>query len=242
MARASAPLLLIGHRGHRLRRLGQATREMENSMAAFRRALAAGCDGLELDLRPSRDGRLVVHHNACLGGARIEAATWSQLRRLEPRLLTLSDVLRRYGRRCWLDLELKAPGGERLLLEQLRRHPPRRGFVVSSFDAAVLGRLAAAAPSLPLCWNLGRRQPLRWPRLGLAYVAAHERRVTAAFLRACRRRHLPVLAWTVNRPARMRQLAAIGVAGILSDDPALLAATLGGGDSRPTPIANLETP
>ncbi len=229
---SAVPLLLVGHRGHRLQHLGQPTHEAENSLAAFHRAYSAGLGGLELDIRSTLDGHLVVHHNARLGRRLIAATALQDLRRLHPYLATLPEVLRHYGSRCWLDLELKAPGSEQLLVHLLRRQPPRRGFVVSSFEPSVLRRLAALEPTLPLCWNISSRQPLRWPRVSLACVAAHERRVTASFLRACRRRHLPVLAWTVNRPERMRQLAAIGVAGILSDHPALLAATLGAAAKR----------
>ncbi len=226
-AHSAVPLLLVGHRGHRLQHLGQPAHEPENSLAAFHRALSAGLGGLELDIRGTLDGHLVVHHNTRLGRCSIAATRFRELRRLQPHLATLPEVLRRYGSRCWLDLELKAPGSEPLLVHLLRRRPPQRGFVVSSFEPSVLRRLAALEPTLPLCWNISSRQSLRWPRVSLACVAAHERRVTAPFLRACRRRHLPVLAWTVNRPRRMRQLAALGVAGILSDHPALLAATLG---------------
>jgi glycerophosphoryl diester phosphodiesterase len=229
---SAVPLLLVGHRGHRLQHLGQTTQEAENSLAAFHRAYSAGLGGLELDIRGTLDGHLVVHHNARLGRRLIAATALQDLRRLQPHLATLPEVLRAYGPRCWLDLELKAPGSEQLLVQLLRRRPPRRGFVVSSFEPSVLRRLAALEPTLPLCWNLSSRQPLRWPRVALACVAAHERRVTASFLRTCRRRHLPVLAWTVNRPRRMRQLAALGVAGILSDHPALLAATLASSPGR----------
>lgn len=229
------PPFLVGHRGHRLRRLKYRTTEVENTMAAFRRAWAAGCDGLELDVRLSRDGVLVVHHDAWLRTAKgrwaIARTPWRELRGRAAHLTTLPAVLRQFGARCWLDIEVKTAGGEAALAAALQRQPPQRGFVVSSFDVAVLRRLRALNAGLPLCWNLGgKRRPngaLRWPRLGLAGVAAHERRVTAAFLRACSRKRLRVFAWTVNQPGRMRQLAALGVAGILSDHPALLVRTLG---------------
>lgn len=230
------PPLLVGHRGHRLRRLRFPTTEVENTVAAFRRAWAAGCGGLELDVRPSRDGVLVVHHDAWLRTAKgrwaIARTPWRELRSRAEHLTTLPAVLRWYGGRCWLDIEVKAAGGEAALVAALQRQPPRRGFVVSSFHVAVLRRLTALDAGLPLCWNLGWNRAaegrIRWPRLRLDCVAAHERRVTAAFMRACRRRRLRVLVWTVNRPARMRQMAALGVAGILSDNPALLVRTVGG--------------
>lgn len=233
---AAAPILLVGHRGHRLRRLGYPRTEPENTLAAFRRAHGTGAGGLELDLRPSQDGKLVVHHNAWVrtkaGRWAIARTSWAELRRHQPELTTLPAVLRRFGARCWLDLELKAPGGEAAILLALRRDPPRQGCVVSSFDPAVLRRLQRLDWRLPLCWNVAATGALRWPRLRLSCVAAHERRVTVALLRACGRRGLPLLAWTVNRPRRMRQLAALGVAGILSDHPALLVKVVGAAAGR----------
>lgn len=229
-------LLLVGHRGHRLRRFHHRTTEVENTLAAFRRAWKSGCGGLELDIRPSLDGCLVVHHDAWLrtphGRWDIASTPWPALRRRDPALTTLPAVLRHFSHLCWLDIEVKAEGAEETLLAALRRQPPRRGFVLSSFDPTILRRLRRLDRSLPLCWNLAATGALRWPRLRLACVAVNERRVTDAFLRACRRRHLPALAWTVNRPARMRQLAALGVAGILSDHPPLLVKTLRPGYAR----------
>ncbi|MGH9484181.1 MAG: glycerophosphodiester phosphodiesterase, partial [Terriglobales bacterium] len=52
-------MLWLGHRGHRRPQW----QEQENSLAAFDRALACGCHGLEMDLRHTADGRVVIHHD-----------------------------------------------------------------------------------------------------------------------------------------------------------------------------------
>ena len=69
-------LLLLGHRGSRTRGC------RENTIAAFDTALRHGCDGLEFDVRATRDGRAVVCHNASSRGrslARTNAARLSHL-------------------------------------------------------------------------------------------------------------------------------------------------------------------
>ena len=226
----TAPLLL-GHRGHRLRQWG----EWENSLAAFDRALAAGCHGLELDLRRTSDHRIVVHHDPelRLGGGAVPIAESSlrSLRRLHPELATLDQVLRRYRARAWMDLEVKAPEAVEELVRQLRRWPPERGFVVSSFDLPTLERLSELAPGVPLCLNLRRPCSLRRLHLlrrtlPLNWVAPHQAACTAWYVRRLRAAGWSVLVWTVNSPAKMRLLARAGVDALVSDDPSLLSQIL----------------
>jgi glycerophosphoryl diester phosphodiesterase len=222
--------LRLGHRGHRLPAWG----ETENTLAAFDRALAAGCDGLELDLRRSGDGRVVVHHDAELkpDAGRGEAvtiadATLRALRRVHPDLATLEQVLERYSERAWLDLEVKEAAAAEATAAALHRRPPRRGFVVSSFEAAALARLRAAAPELPLCLNLRRPvSPRRLRRFAVPWIAPQQASCPAWYVRTLRKAGWRVLVWTVNRPSRMRLLARAGADAIVSDDPYLLVLTL----------------
>ncbi|MGH9482907.1 MAG: glycerophosphodiester phosphodiesterase, partial [Terriglobales bacterium] len=224
--RPATPILL-GHRGHRL----PAWREPENSLPAFDRALAAGCAGFEFDLRLTADGRVVIHHDPGIqvGGARVEVASTSlrALRRLQPQLATLEQVLRRYRDRAWLDLEVKAIETVPRLAEALARWPPRRGFVVSSFDLPTLRRLASLAPAAPRCLNL--RRPISLRRLRQAqvtWVAPQQASCTAWYVRRLRAQGWQVLVWTVNRPSRMRLLARAGADALVSDDPYMLVQTV----------------
>lgn len=217
--------LLLGHRGHRLRRRG----ERENTQAAFDHALATGCDGFELDLQASADGRAVIHHDPELEGYGIAIAEASlrALRRLQPDLATVEQVLRRYRRRAWMDLEVKAAATVPPLLAALRRWPPQRGFVISSFDPKVLARVHEQDASLPLCLNLGR--PVRLRRLadcGASWIAPHQAACTAWYVRRLRQAGWRVLVWTVNHPAKMRLLARAGADALVSDYPSLLVQTI----------------
>jgi glycerophosphoryl diester phosphodiesterase len=233
--------LLLGHRGHRLGLLArhrrsrrptavdaEALAEIENTLPAFDRALEAGCDGLELDIHITADRQLVIHHDPLLSGLPIELSTLRQLRRVQPLLPMLPVVLRRYARRAWLDLEIKAAGLELEFLECLRKDPPQRGYVVSSFLPGVLCKLAELAPEVPLCLNLSRPRGVRLiKRLPVSYVAPDTRFATRWYIEQLQKAGWKVLVWTVNRERKMRMLAKAGVTAVVSDNPALLVATLG---------------
>jgi|GEM_PF-292269 len=219
--------LRLGHRGHRVPEWG----EPENTLAAFDRALACGCEGLELDLQPTLDGRVVVAHDPELhtasGAVAVAEATLRSLRRLQPRLATLDQVLRRYRSRAWLDLELKSIHAAPLVAPLLARWPPQAGYVLSSFDPECLRRLRRLMPGAPLCLNL--RRPCRLRRLrreSVAWIAPQQASCTAWYVRRLKNDGWKVLVWTVNRAARMRLLARAGADAIVSDDPALLVKTL----------------
>src|SRR5277367_75578 len=120
--------LLLGHRGAR------SSREIpENTLASFELCLQHGCDGFEFDVRRSGDGKLVICHDPTSNGMNIEAAAASRLA-----LPTLEDVLQDFSTRAFLDIELKVAGMEPQILAELRKHPPQKGYVVSSFLPEVL--------------------------------------------------------------------------------------------------------
>ncbi|HXR96630.1 MAG TPA: glycerophosphodiester phosphodiesterase [Terriglobales bacterium] len=204
--------LLLGHRGHRLIEFD----ELENSMPAFDRALGSGCDGLELDLRVGPKGQVVICHDSC------DRYETKKLARLGP-------VLRRYRKRAFLDLEIKEMGVVEELVRLLQLHPPERGFVVSSFDPAILRRVRTLAPSTPLCLNLRRPRTLRQlAGADVEWIAPQQASCTAWYVRRLRRAGWRVLVWTVNHPVKMRRLARAGADALVSDNPELLVKTLAG--------------
>lgn len=231
-------MLWLGHRGHRRPQW----QEQENSLAAFDRALACGCHGLEMDLRLTADGRVVIHHDPELRCGRqvlpLAQYSWRRLRCSNADLVTLETVLRRYRNRAWMDLELKTIEAVAPAVHALARYPPQRGFVISCFDAAVLRQLARLAPELPRCLNLERPCSLaRIREASVDWVAPRESACTPGFVQRLQLHGWQVLVWTVNRQTRMRQLVRAGVDAICSDYPDLLVRTLAGSACRATEIA-----
>ncbi|MGC2209986.1 MAG: glycerophosphodiester phosphodiesterase [Candidatus Korobacteraceae bacterium] len=221
-------MLLLGHRGCR----GTFT---ENTFAAFDHALGSGCDGFEFDVRRTADEVPVVWHDARLRGrfiARLEYGSLQErclsagrmARRQAIALCDLEAVLARYASVAWMDIEVKVPGVERQVAGLVRRYPPARGFVISSFRRRVLLELHRIDPSLPL-GIIFDRMPLGrvWRKLPVEYVMPKAQLVTAARVRQFHADGKKVLTWTVNRASAMRRLAEAGVDGMIGDDPAMLA-------------------
>ncbi len=211
--------LILGHRGaHGIKSVS------ENTFAAFDRALADGCDGFEFDVRITSDGVPVICHDARFRGIEIARASEKQCAEL-PRL---EQVLERYADRAFLDIELKVQGLENVTADLLKKYLPRRGFVVSSFLPMVLRALNAQHPEMPLgliCEE--ERQLVRWSQLPVKYLIAQRDLVTPAVLRERKDAGKKLLVWTVNSPEDMRRFRQLGVDGIISDDPKLLAQAIG---------------
>ncbi len=231
-----AGTLLIGHRGLR----GSLP---ENSLEAFTAAFEADLDGIEFDVQQSHDGDLVITHNFELAGEEVSALTTEQLRRAEPTMPLLSELLElaeRYPGRL-LNLEVKARGlrtrGLEFHVAQVVRHSSLQGRVlISSFNPFSLLRVRLIAPELRTALLYAPDSP-RWLRNGtlagwLHVDAVHPQhtQVNEALMAWARRRHLGVNTWTVNDAAEVKRLLALGVNGITADDPeALKAAVEAGG-------------
>jgi glycerophosphoryl diester phosphodiesterase len=213
--------LVIAHRG-------ASAVEYENSLAAFRAAGRLGADGVELDIHATRDGALVVHHDASVAGLHIPEASAQQVRaqRLpngEPPPL-LEEALAAVDPRLRVYVEVKTlpPACDGHLLAVLDAGPHPAGYAVHSFDHRLLARLGRARPTLPR-GVLSASYPLR-PLVPLTDAGAvafwQERSLVDLDLSATL--HLAgaqLIVWTVDDPAEMRRLAGLGADGICTNRP-----------------------
>jgi glycerophosphoryl diester phosphodiesterase len=210
--------LLLGHRGTRV-----SPHFPENTLLSFDAALEHGCDGFEFDLRLERSGRAVVCHDPTVAGHKVAQTSNDQLL-----LPELSDVLRRYVRRAFLDIESKVPGLESELLGALNTHAPERGFVVSSFLPAVLEQLRLRNGVIPLglICDRSNQVPLGL-KMAVQYVILHHSLVNKDLLREIASAGKKSMVWTVNDSNSMLRFADWGVDGIVSDDTELMVQTFG---------------
>lgn len=227
---------VLGHRG-------SPTAHPENSLASFAAALDGGADGIEVDVRLTADGVAVCCHDDDLsrvGGAvrSVQSATWADLRHVRPGgepVPRLVDVAALCAGRGLLVLDLKpSPRGAALLRASLAAvrlgGVPDADVVASSFDDRLMDLLAVRRPALaratildvgdPLLPALGRarRRGDAGLHLPLPTVLAQPSEVAAA--------QLPVRVWTVNRAVDAQLCGLAGVAAVISDVPAVLAAQL----------------
>jgi glycerophosphoryl diester phosphodiesterase len=237
----------FAHRGWHLGELAG----MESSLAAFRRAVAEGYRYLETDVRTTRDGVVVVIHDATLdrttdGSGEIEKLDWAAVRTArvagrEPicRLVDLFEELP--GTLFNIDVKVDSAVGP--VLDLLHRTRGWDRVCLASFSEARLQRLrAAAGPRLLTSMGTASAVALRLRSVSLSLRGARNaatmpirgrlaqlpvrmcgvRVVDRALVRCAHRRGLEVHAWTVDRAAEMQALLDLGVDGLITDRPDVL--------------------
>ena len=214
--------LLLGHRGCRGR--ARPALPVENSLAAFEYALEKGCDGFEFDVRHTRDGRNVLWHDPKWQGVEIAATDFAKLTdRNGKRLPELQDALEQFGKRAYLDIELKVSGNEESVVAAVKARGLQHGFILSSFYPEILARLQDLDPALPLGFICDRDRAMAvWREMPIRTFLPHDSYVQPSLVEEAHARGLQIMTWTVNDARRMRELAEWGVDGIISDDPRLL--------------------
>ena len=113
-----AHLLLLGHRGAR-------AYAPENTLAAFDLALDHGAHGIEFDVRCTANKQSILCHGPRLNRLVVRKHTWKQLQAGCPAEdecpPTLEDVLDRYARTAFLNIEVKVRGMERIVARAVQR-------------------------------------------------------------------------------------------------------------------------
>lgn len=222
---------VIAHRG-------ASRAERENTLAAFRRAVELGADGVELDARRTADGALVVHHDALLGDGRAIVATAAA--DLPPEVPTLTDALDACAPLV-VNIELKnSPDDpdfdpeDRLadaVVALLRdRSEPRDRWLLSSFRMATIDRVRARAPDLATAFLTSfPSEDVVADAVAHGHGTLHpwEAMLTAPVVAAASAAGLRVNTWTCNDPERARELARWGVGGIITDVPDEIRTALG---------------
>lgn len=208
----------------------------ENTLASFRRAVDEGADEIELDLRVSADGRLVVLHDDTVdrttdGTGAVAELTFEELQALdaggEP-IPSFEAVLDAVG--APLQVEIKAPEAVGPLGDLLRARPAELGRISPcSFDPDVVAGLVRLFPSAPvgLIAAAGSAESVALAAgLGASRVLFGWPGTTRELVEQAHRRGLDVSVWPVQTPAQLRAARDLGVDGFTTDHPAVIGAEL----------------
>ena len=228
---------VYGHRGVR-------SAVPENTLLAFERALASGADGVELDVQLSRDGTPVVFHDSTLdrmtAGADCRAIVEVNADELCSVTLgqgatipRLRDVLR-WGnqRNLYINVELKSEGiddealvgaVENEVIEHATDALTSR-LLFSSFAERIIRIACRHAWTWPLARLLGPNDVYAADVEVRARVGVHPHvsLLTPSGVASWLPATTFLNTWTVNEPDDARRLAAVGVDGLISDDPAAI--------------------
>ncbi|MGW5928326.1 glycerophosphodiester phosphodiesterase [Streptomyces anulatus] len=203
--------------------------EPENTLRSFVRAEASGMDAIELDLHLSKDGALVVMHDADVdrttdGSGPIAARTLAELRELDAgqgeRIPVFEEVLDAVS--SPLQAEIKDVAAARALADVIRERDLVGRVEVSSFhDEAVteIARLVPGIRTVLIASRWGADVVDRAKAAGAATLALNIRRLTMEVVEQAHSEGVKVIGWVVNTQDHLRLARALGLDGATTDFP-----------------------
>lgn len=240
----SGETLVFGHRG------AMAAAPM-NTLAAFDLACQQGADGIELDAQLSRDNQAVVIHDYQVDATTdrvgkvadftaaelqaLDAGAWFASEFAGQRIPTLDEVFAAYGAELFINVEIKSDDRESALLaatvaDCIKRRAMTDRVIVSSFNPPALRRFAQLCPLVMtgFLYVPGSADEAAASMNGVAHDAKHpwHEAIDADYMAWAESKGYRVNAWTVNDPARARELKRLGVSTIITDGPAAMIAAL----------------
>jgi glycerophosphoryl diester phosphodiesterase len=227
---------IIAHRG-----APEFVRENTPSSIALARRLGAGM--VEIDVRRTKDGVLVVHHEDRIAGMSmpIEALTWPAIRpKIQEaglpspyRIPTLRKILTLFGDKIPLAIEVKGSGAEKSLVRLLSRHRGKAHIVIAPYEA--LQKIKSLDPTLPVHllihpsprlgfwnWIRGLLLLVHLQVKGAGGLVVHRALVSPGLIRRAHRKGISVTVWTVDQDKEMQQFIRWEVDGIITNRPNLL--------------------
>lgn len=225
--------LVYAHRGDR-------SRAPDNTLDAYRLAVEAGADGIELDVRRSKDGVLMLHHeyrDPAIGVfAQME---FEEIRRAAPSVPTLVEALDVIPADVYVNVEIKIRPGDTALeadrsmveetIAQIREYDEPSRILLSSFDPISMQRAGTAGHeflrgqliAIPIPFDVGLQFAREFGvdafHPGIAYLGDSPE----ATVQTIRRAGMRTVVWGVNTPDDVSTMAGAGVDAIITDDPGM---------------------
>lgn len=206
---------IIGHRG-------AAGLAPENTRASFVAGLEAGVDAIELDIRTSQDGVLVVHHDPNIGELDIATTAYTNLKSAMPELLTLKEALEVIDDKCPVIIEIKKGSDIPTLIAELKKAELPKEVNFASFNMPILRAIKAAFPDTPLTVNekwSGVRGSHRCRKLGTKYITMNQRWLWSGFVWSMSRGGYKLGAYPLNDPKKAARWAKKGLYAAITDRP-----------------------
>jgi glycerophosphoryl diester phosphodiesterase len=206
--------LIIGHRG-------SPKKSKENTMGSFEQALKDGADGFELDVWPTADGVLVVHHDRDYKAIPIPETCWQQ----DLGLVRLDEILATF-RDCYINIEIKTDKNNpavglktaHILAKYLENQTDK--ILVSSFGNYVLTTLKSLTKARLGYLSFDSSAAISYvPKVGISVLCLYDKAITLPVVKRAGENNLEIWAWTIDDPERIRELADCGIHAIITNVP-----------------------
>jgi len=200
-------------------------------MLSFQTAIAMGANGIECDIRESRDGQLVIFHDATLRriagkSSPIHRLTYSAILEIDAgggeRIPTLKALFEKTPSNLLLNLEIKAVRPEKLL-DEVYRHNVQSRVLFSSFDAEILLRIRSLDSAIRLGYLVDQKEDLAIYKIAneMKAQSVHfsRRLITWDRIESVHREGFLIYAYTVDAPSQMSRFIKMGMDGLFTNYP-----------------------
>ncbi|HEX5835982.1 MAG TPA: glycerophosphodiester phosphodiesterase [Pyrinomonadaceae bacterium] len=215
--------LIIGHRG-------ASAVAPENSIAAFEAAIAAGADGIEFDVRLSRDGVPVIIHDDTLQRThglrgRVVDSSADELGSVGvPSLRDLFELMSQNDLILYLEIKGSSAALAERCCELVSEFSYEDRVIVECFDLNVIKNirtLKTAALFEPRIYT-DQRVIDRTLEARASVLALHHRLAKSTLVEKAKLAGLRVVVWTVDDPAWIARAQAMGIEALITNDPATM--------------------
>lgn len=212
-------MLIIGHRGAR-------GLSPENTLASLNKALSHHVDMVEFDLRVTKDGVVILHHDKILrdsDGLRypIDETTYAELKEHKPDITTLEEALKINDVPLYIEVK---PGVATKPIIEILKHQKGKQLFLASKSQSILRDLHRALPDLPIIvtepWS-GVRARWRARQLGTKIVSMNQHWLWWGFIIGFKNSDWQLYAYTLNDVSKARRWEKYGLAGVVTDYPDL---------------------
>lgn len=222
--------LIIAHRG-------ASNLAHENTLDAFQIAYDLKADGIELDLRQTKDGIIIVNHNPYINNLIIKDHTYQELQKEALKenfcIPTFQEVITKFGGKIFLDIEIKEPGFESNVVNLLLNTTTLNMFMIRSFNKDIIIKVKEINKSINTALILGERH-LKYGIFSRIFeifpkkhiiktecnvISPHHKLLLFRYIKRMHKLGLPVSVWTVNNEKLIKKLIDKQVDYIITNDP-----------------------
>jgi len=219
-------MLRIGHRGAR-------AYEPENTLRSFKKALELGVNAVELDVRMTKDGEIVVIHDAEVdrttnGTGLVSTLTLKEIKGLKTEkdetIPTLEEALDFLDKKVKVLIELKETALEAKVLKIVQKGKLESNVVIVSFLEDALRNVKQLDEKVETgLIYVKHKNPVKAAiDLKASYLLPLYRFTHTADVQKAHQNGLRVIVWTINKPEEVADYVKKGVDGITSDTPDIL--------------------
>jgi glycerophosphoryl diester phosphodiesterase len=213
--------LKVGHRGAR-------AYEIENTLESFQRAIELGVNAIELDVRKSKDEKLVIIHDDNLKKVfgkdiPVNQATLKELKQFtDNKIPTIDEALQFIDKKVdKILVELKGAGYEKKVLDVIKKEKLKDRVVIISFhEQAILNvRKLDNEIETGLIYSKYKNPVDAASKLNAQYLVPLYRFTHTRDVEKAHKNNLKVIVWTINTKQEVKDYIVKGVDGIASDKP-----------------------